>query len=222
MNGGRTDAGTDINPNNAMFQIYPDVKSISNSEILFNQTCQYISGSYNYDVANNGLNADLKYGLPFRFCFLPVVINNYDYQFNDPFICYQTSNDKPLFESIPNTLKNDYGSYWSGVKIQSTGINYNITYRLAGTYTGSRSLEFRVLFCRNNPCEIIFTSNSLTAPFPPGNAIDRTVSTTTSLLNEGDIIYPLIIWNSIDPVFYRVEKMQLNSLSYFNVIPQNI
>ena len=195
-------------PYNSFFQMYPSEPVSSN--VAFQQTCQYNANDYQIRIRNGtGLNPDNLYGLPSAFMFLPIVVNNY--QFN--VATCRSVNNQPIIFNQPNILQNNYGPYWCGVKLQ-TSRTYTFNYTIQGTFTGSSVFglaDFRLVFCRNNPCQIIYTSPILSVS--NDGTVDQTISHISPLINAGDFIYALITWT---PTFI------IGNVTGFNVGSRNL
>jgi len=166
------------------------------SNIVWNQTFENVYGSdpaYAIQYSLAGDNVLRFYNLPAIFGFLPVVCNNFVYPSN---VC-RSVNNQQLIYSIPNFLRCLYGPEWCGVVLRSAG-TYIVRYQLYMTIRTSQifNTEYSIVFARNNQdgeYEPLYTQRLLVV----GNECRQTIQTNISLLNDGDIIYPILIWDNL-------------------------
>jgi len=194
-NGGVNDFNLLFNPYNCFFQMYPNSQLSSN--IVWHQTFEngYASPpSYSIEYPRRGDNTPDWYNLPRIFGFLPVVCNNFVYPTNN---CQAVGN-QPLIYSVPNFLRCEFGPEWCGVVIRSAG-TYIVRYKLDMTIRISQNFntEYSIVFARNNQInndyEALYTQRLTVVD----NECRQTVQTNISLLNDGNIIYPVLIWNNL-------------------------
>jgi hypothetical protein len=182
-----------FNPYNAFFQIYPDTSPTL--DIDYRQTMADVGVLYNIPFPVYGDNTGTGYyNLPSRFGFMPIVYNNFTYPSNN---CKSVGN-QPLIYSVPNFLRNEYGPEWSGIVVRSAG-TYGISYRLDTeliTEILNNTTTYSLVFARNNPCEVLYTQRLTTNIISGNYYIDQLVATNLQLINAGDFIYPLIIWDN--------------------------
>lgn len=182
-----------FNPYNAFFQIYPDTSPTL--DIDYRQTMADVGVLYNIPYPVYGDNTGTGYyNLPSRFGFMPIVYNNFTYPSNN---CKSVGN-QPLIYSVPNFLRNEYGPEWSGIVVRSAG-TYGISYRLDTeliTEILNNTTTYSLVFARNNPCEVLYTQRLTTNIISGNYYIDQLVATNLQLINAGDFIYPLIIWDN--------------------------
>jgi len=193
-NGGINDVNLLFNPYNCFFQMYPTPQLSSN--IVWNQTFENVYGfdpAYSIAYPRNGNNNLRYYRLPAIFGFLPVVCNNFVYPSNN---C-QAVNNQPLIYSVPNFLRCEFGPEWCGVIIRSAG-TYIVRYQLYMTIRTNQlfNTEYSIVFARNDQdgkYEPLYTQRLTVV----GNECRQTIQTNISLLNDGDIIYPILIWDNL-------------------------
>jgi len=194
-NGGINDPNLLFNPYNCFFQMYPNSQLSSN--IVWNQTFENVYGfdpAYSIEYPRRGDNTPDWYNLPRIFGFLPVVCNNFVYPTNN---CQAVGN-QPLIYSVPNFLRCEFGPEWSGVVIRSAG-TYIVRYKLDMTIRISQNFntEYSIVFARNNQInndyEPLYTQRLTVVD----NECRQTIQTNISLLNDGNIIYPVLIWNNL-------------------------
>jgi hypothetical protein len=194
-NGGG-DSARSFNPYNCFFQMYPD--DTPSTDIVWKQTFENqteYEGTYNIPYPRNGDNYTRFYNLPVIFGFLPVVCNNYTYPSN---IC-KSVNNQPLIYSIPNYLRCEYGPEWCGVVIRSAG-TYIVSYKLTIKLISLFGATYSIVFARNNQSnnyEALYTQRLNTIPIGDYLYIDQTITTNLQLINDGDFIYPLLIWDNL-------------------------
>ena len=213
-NGGVNDAVRAFNPYNAFLQIYPN--SLQSTNIVWKQTFENVYGfdpSYSIPYPRNGQNNLRYYSLPAIFGFLPIVCNNFVYPTNN---C-QAVNNQPLIYSVPNFLRCEFGPEWCGVVLRSAG-TYIITYELNMRIETSQIIntEYSIVFARNNQdgyYEALYTQRLVVVD----NVCQQTVQTNISLLNDGDIIYPVLIWNNLA---VGVSGIRMRPGSSFSIVKQ--
>jgi len=193
-NGGSNPVRT-FNPYNCFIQMYPDNTTLT--DVVWRQTFENNGTKYVYSLETFGNNSAGSYLLPTVFCFLPVVCNNFTYPNN---IC-KSINNQPLIYSVPNFLRNIYGPSWCGVVVRSSG-SYTMSYYLAGKITAFTGGQYFVNFCRNNPCQILYTQR-----ITIGLAGDfgEIVTTTLQLINDGDFLYPILTWTQLSDELSKIE-----------------
>jgi hypothetical protein len=193
-NGGVNDFNLLFNPYNCFFQMYPNSQLSSN--IVWNQTFE---NEYAYDPAysiaypRNGNNPVEWYNFPRIFGFLPVVCNNFTYPSNN---C-QAVNNQALIYSVPNFLRCEFGPEWCGVVLRSAG-TYIVRYKLDMRIISNQlfSTNYSIVFARNTPggnYDSLYTQRLTVVD----NECRQTVQTNISLLNDGNIIYPVLIWDNL-------------------------
>jgi len=213
-NGGVSEPDLLFNPYNCFFQMYPNSQLSSN--IVWNQTFEsvyYSDQGYNIAYPRNGNNNLRYYRLPAIFGFLPVVCNNFVYPANN---C-KTVNNQPLIYSVPNFLRSEYGPEWCGVVIRSAG-TYIVIYQLNITIRTNQlfSTNYSIVFARNDQdgkYEPLYTQRLVVVD----NECRQTIQTNISLLNDGDIIYPVLIW---DNLAVGVTGIRMRPGSEFSIVKQ--
>jgi hypothetical protein len=161
----------------------------------------------------NGQN-DLRYYLfPAVFGFLPVVCNNFVHPTNN---CQAVGN-QPLIYSVPNFLGCDYGPAWCGVILRSFG-TYNVRYKLDMTILTSQifDAEYSIVFARlslNGQYSPLYTQRLTVV----NNVCQQTVQTNIPLLNDGDVIYPVLTWNNLA---VGVIGIRMRSGTEFSIVKQ--
>lgn len=194
-NGGVNDFNLLFNPYNCFFQMYPNSQLSSN--IVWNQTFENVYGfdpAYSIAYPRNGQNDFQYYLFPSVFGFLPIVCNNYTYPSLNS--C-QAVNNQPLIYSVPNFLGCDYGPAWCGVILRSFG-TYIVRYKLDMAIRTSQifDTEYFIVFARinlNGNHSPLYTQRLTVV----NNVCQQTVQTNISLLNDGDVIYPILTWNNL-------------------------
>jgi len=203
-----------FNPYNCFFQMYPTPQLSSN--IVWNQTFENVYGSdpgYNIAYPRNGNNNLQHYLLPSVFGFLPVVCNNFTYPANN---CQAVGN-QPLIYSVPNFLRCEFGPEWCGVIIRSAG-TYIVIYQLNITIRSNQlfNTEYSIVFARinlNGRYEPLYTQRLVVVD----NECRQTIQTNIPLLNDGDIIYPILIW---DNLAVGVTGIRMRPGSEFSIVKQ--
>ena len=203
-----------FNPYNCFFQMYPNSQLSSN--IVWNQTFENVYGfdpGYNIAYPRNGDNPVGWYNLPAIFGFLPVVCNNFVYPANN---C-KTVNNQPLIYSVPNYLRCEFGPEWCGVVIRSAG-TYIVIYQLYITIRSNQlfNTNYSIVFARNNQngrYQPLYTQRLVVVD----NECRQTIQTNISLLNDGDIIYPILIWDNLG---VGVTGIRMRSGSEFSIVKQ--
>jgi hypothetical protein len=203
-----------FNPYNCFFQMYPTPQLSSN--IVWNQTFENVYGfdpGYNIAYPRNGNNNLRHYLLPAIFGFLPVVCNNFVYPTNN---C-QAVNNQPLIYSVPNFLRCEFGPEWCGVVLRSAG-TYIVRYQLYITIRSNQlfNTEYSIVFARNNlngRYEPLYTQRLVVVD----NECRQTIQTNISLLNDGDIIYPILIWDNLG---VGVTGIRMRPGSEFSIVKQ--
>ena len=203
-----------FNPYNCFFQMYPTPQLSSN--IVWNQTFENVYGfdpGYNIAYPRNGNNNLQHYLLPSVFGFLPVVCNNFVYPTNN---CQAVGN-QPLIYSVPNFLGCDYGPEWCGVVLRSAG-TYIVRYQLYITIRSNQlfNTEYSIVFARNNlngRYEPLYTQRLVVV----NNECRQTIQTNISLLNDGDIIYPILKWDNLG---VGVTGIRMRPGSEFSIVKQ--
>lgn len=215
-NGGVNDVNRPFNPYNAFFQMYPDVTpSVGN--IVWQQTFENVYGfdpAFAIQYPLGGDNVLRFYNLPAIFGFLPVVCNNFVYPSN---VC-RSVNNQQLIYSIPNFLRCLYGPTWCGVVIRTAG-TYIVRYQLHMIIRTSQifNTEYSIVFARNNQdgdYEPLYTQRLVVRD---GVEVIQTVQTNISLLNAGDVIYPILIWNNLA---VGVTGVRIQPGSEFSIVRQ--
>lgn len=214
-NGGVNDFNRPFNPYNAFFQMYQDITpSVGN--IVWQQTFENVYSSapaYAIEYPLAGDNVLRFYGLPAIFGFLPIVCNNFVYPSNP---C-RSVNNQQLIYSIPNFLRCLYGPTWCGVVIRTSG-TYIVKYELYMTIRTNQlfNAEYSIVFARNNQdgeYEPLYTQRLVVTD----GEVRQTVQTNISLINAGDVIYPLLIWNNLG---VNVTGVRMQPGSEFSIVRQ--
>jgi hypothetical protein len=213
-NGGVNDFNLLFNPCNCFFQMYPNSQLSSN--IVWNQTFENVYGAdpaYSIAYPRNGYNPINWYNFPQIFGFLPVVCNNFVYPTNN---CQAVGN-QALIYSVPNFLRCEFGPYWSGVVLRSAG-TYIVRYKLDMTIRISQifSTNYSIVFARNTPggnYDSLYTQRLTVVD----NDCRQTIQTNISLLNDGDIIYPILIWDNLG---VNVTGIRMQPGTEFSIVKQ--